>query len=197
MESLFFAALYAISGQKDISCGSIVSKREKPQIHNTIGCFTNLVVLRARFAGNPSIADVIRSVSSCSTEATRYQDYSYGRLVEDPSVSSARMAMDTAFHMLDVPSWLPAPNGASFEGLEIETLPVPLGMGSRYDLQLLLVPHEDRIGGVCRFTPDRYEKSFVQKIVALYKEIIDTAISDPYRVVPRPEEIRQHIHGDI
>ncbi|WP_406486398.1 condensation domain-containing protein [Streptomyces sp. NBC_01563] len=184
MQAIFSATLYSVSLQSDIACGSIISTREHQQIHQTVGCFTNLMVLRTQFPPRPTVEEVIELVRTRLLQAAAYQECSYGRLVEDPSVTDVTMHMDTAFHMLDVPDWLPAPNGVSFNGIVVETLPIPGGMGSRYDLQLLIVPHKDRIGGLLRFTPDRYEKSFAQGVVDRYLELIELAIEDPKYTIP-------------
>ena len=58
----FAALMHRYSGQDDIVVGTPISGRTHGESENLIGCFLNTIMLRARFAGNPSFRSLLQQV---------------------------------------------------------------------------------------------------------------------------------------
>ena len=58
----FQVLLYRYSGQQDFAVGSPIANRTRPEIEPLVGCFINMIVLRANLAGNPTFRDLLGQV---------------------------------------------------------------------------------------------------------------------------------------
>ena len=166
--AIFYNALFLESGQHDISIGSIFANRARREIKETVGFFANMVTLRVATGVAPSFPEVLHGTRRAVLEALNHQEYPYRSLVLSAGTSHAHQAAQVVFHMLAVPPGVAPPDGICFRGLAADTIRTPDGMGSRFDLELLLIPQADRLDGVFRYANDRYGKAFIQGIADRY-----------------------------
>ena len=78
----FQVLLYRYSGQEDFAVGSPIANRTRPEIEPLIGCFINMIVLRANLAGDPTFRDLLGQVRQTALEAFEHQELPFERLVE-------------------------------------------------------------------------------------------------------------------
>ncbi|MEZ4868171.1 MAG: amino acid adenylation domain-containing protein [Caldilineaceae bacterium] len=79
----FQTLLQRYTGQDDIVVGSPIANRNRPEIEGLIGCFTNTLVLRSDFAGNPTFRTLLRQVRTTVLDALAHQDLPFEKLVEE------------------------------------------------------------------------------------------------------------------
>ncbi len=79
----FQTLLQRYTGQDDIVIGSPIANRNRPEIEGLIGCFTNTLVLRSNFAGNPPFRTLLSRVRSTVLDALAHQDLPFEKLVEE------------------------------------------------------------------------------------------------------------------
>lgn len=180
MLTLFYCVLHTVSGENDLAVGSVFANRPRRELYNTVGFFANLVVLGAQLPEHPSFGDVLRVVRRTVLEALGHQEFPYLIMMGDPSMPpGAIRASEVVFHMLAVPENVSPPSGVTFSGLQVEPHPIPDGMGSRFDLELLIVPQVGMLEGVYRYAGDRYEKEFVERLARCYQDLVDTVVDNP------------------
>ncbi|MEM7355818.1 MAG: condensation domain-containing protein, partial [Acidobacteriota bacterium] len=82
LASAFAALLYRTSGQKDLLLSVPTAQRLHPASEPLIGFFTNMLVVRARWHGEPSFATLLGQVREACLASFAHQDLPFDRLVE-------------------------------------------------------------------------------------------------------------------
>ncbi len=177
--SLFYAVLHAACGETDLSLGSVFANRERPELRDTVGFFANMVVLRNRLPGKPTLADVVGGTRTTVLGALAHQEFPYLTLPPGAGTSSAQGPQDVVFHMLAVPPRVATPGGIRFAGLEVESLRIPEGAGSRFDLELLVFPRTSGADLVFRYAADQYTEAYVAELVDSYRALAEALLTAP------------------
>ncbi|HEX3730984.1 MAG TPA: amino acid adenylation domain-containing protein, partial [Opitutaceae bacterium] len=81
--AVFLAQLHRWTGRRDLAVGTPVSGRSRPETAPLIGFFTNTLVLRAAFEGEPGFRAWLRTVRAACIEAYAHQDAPFELLVEE------------------------------------------------------------------------------------------------------------------
>lgn len=164
--SLFMDCLARETGQADTAVGSIFANRQQPECHETVGCFANMVTVRATMSEDSieaGIAEVRRSVFT----AIEHEELSHLALRLPPGHMTGRPD-ETVFHMLAVPPTAAA-GRTDFNDLDVSPLPIPDGLSSRFNLELLMIPGADgTIDGVFRYAPHCFDSEFVGRLADSY-----------------------------
>jgi thioester reductase-like protein len=121
------------SGQARFLVGTPVSGRSRPEISDVLGCFINLLVLRAEISGDPSLRELVSRVRRTCLDAYANQDLPFERLVEDLSPERDLARAPLAQVMLAVQDGLSGP--VDVDGVVLTPRPVSSGVAS-YDLTL-------------------------------------------------------------
>ena len=80
--SVFQILLYHYSGEHDLLVGIPVAARGTVELENVIGLFANLVVVRAKLAGNPHFSDFLNQVRNEVLDALANQHVPFEKIVE-------------------------------------------------------------------------------------------------------------------
>jgi hypothetical protein len=167
MLSLFFSALHEVTGQRDLTVGSIFANRSRREVRETVGFFANMVPIRTEIEDTAgTIAHVRRSV----LETMEHEEFPYLTLPLAKAGDTEARPEDVVFHMLATP---PTAKGArpDLAGLTVESHRLPDGLGSRFDLELLILPAPDGLEGVFRFAADRCAPDYVRTLVDHYRAL--------------------------
>ena len=180
MLSLYISVLRRESGADDIAVGSMLANRPRRELYDTVGVFANLNVLSGNWPSRPSFLDVMRSVRQSVLEVLAHQDFPYLNTLTDSTMPpTALLAHEVVFNMFALPNTLPRPGDVAFDGLIAEPLPIPQRMGSRFDLELVISPLADGLEGEYRYAPDRYDRPFIERLAAEYRQLIESVLADP------------------
>ena len=80
--SAFQALLYRYTAQNDICVGSPIANRNRKEIEQLIGFFSNTLVLRSHVTGDLSFRDLLQQVRETALSVYAHQDLPFERLVE-------------------------------------------------------------------------------------------------------------------
>jgi len=163
----FMSAVAAMTGQEDLAVGSIFANRAKPELHGTVGMFANLSVLRSRMTEDPE--QRLRRLHRSVLGALGHQDLHHALLAygSDAGVHSGG-PQDAVFHMVAEPPNTDAAAGL-FSGLEHAELAWPAGLASRFELELVLKPHEAGLAGTFRYAADRLRPDWIARLHTAYE----------------------------
>lgn len=186
MLTLFYCVLHAASGERELTVGSVFANRPRRELYNTVGCFANLVALVTELPEEATVAAAVRVVRRTVLEALAHQDYPYLSAVAPDTTmpSSAIRASEVVFHMLAIPEKVSPPAGIAFSGLQVESHPIPDGMASRFDLELLIIPQIGMLEGTYRYAGDRYERDFIEQLANCYTKLVEAVAADPATPIP-------------
>ncbi|WP_260729721.1 non-ribosomal peptide synthetase [Dactylosporangium roseum] len=76
----FKAALYRLTGQTDITVGTVVAGRGRAEVESLVGFFANTLVLRTDLGGDPTCQDLIARVRDTTVGAYAHQDLPFDQL---------------------------------------------------------------------------------------------------------------------
>jgi hypothetical protein len=165
--SLFMDCIARETGHSDVAIGSIFANRQRPECRETVGCFANMVTVRADFSACESIEASIAAVRRSVLAAIEHEEISHLALGLDPGHMTGRPD-EVVFHMLAVPPTAAA-GRTDFGELDVSLLPIPDGLSSRFNLELLMIPGvSGTVDGVFRYAEDRFDDEFIGRLADSY-----------------------------
>jgi amino acid adenylation domain-containing protein len=177
----FKTLLHRYSQQDDIIVGTAVSDRCMVETQAMVGCFTNTLVLRTGFQGDPAFLQLLRRVRDSSVGAFDHQDLPYEMLVEHlrPERPNGRDPLLRAwfvFHQHEDDQIL------AFDGLTTCGLPVDLGI-SRFDLLLDLQYEHNRLSGFFEYSTDLFDGETIRRMAGHFTNLLEAIVADPEKPV--------------
>ena len=182
LQAGFAALLSRLGSGDDIAIGSPVAGRHDAALDPLIGCFINMLTLRADVAGNPSFAELIGRVRSFNLGAYAHQDAPFERIVEtlNPKRNASRHPLFQVVlsfqNLLDQQLDLP--------GLTVTPEPVILE-AARFDLTLILSETRGSGGvangivGGLEYRCDVFDQATIEQFAARLVQLLDQASAHP------------------
>ncbi|MBV8994683.1 MAG: hypothetical protein JO287_13530, partial [Pseudonocardiales bacterium] len=145
----FFTMLHRYSGQIDIMVGSPMANRRRAGMEGVVGYFTNPVVLRADFSGDPTFTTFLRQVRATVMAAIDHQEYPFAMLVERlaPARELTRTPFFRASFVWDKPRRFVGPSSGNPGFLHLDTLVLRQG-GAPSDLMMILSEGDSLTGPI-------------------------------------------------
>jgi hypothetical protein len=173
MLSVHYAVLHALTGQDDLAVASLFANRARPELAETVGFLANMVVLRTRLPASATFARTVRAAHFTVVGAMTHQDVPYQLLALPALRSGTARADDVVFQVMAEPVY-----ATRFGDLDVAAL-VPEGVGSRFDLELALVPTGMGYRAVLFYDAARFEPAFARDVVKHYAEVAAAAAAEP------------------
>ncbi|MFT4044140.1 MAG: amino acid adenylation domain-containing protein, partial [Gordonia sp. (in: high G+C Gram-positive bacteria)] len=171
------AAWSRITGNPDVVLGTPVANRTHPALEAVIGMFTNTVVLRTRFDGDPHVTEMVARVKAEDLRALDHQLLPFAEIVEtlDPE---RRIGRNPLFQTL-IQYRGPVPD-PDFAGLDARIDPVAPG-GAKFDLTVEFLEHADgpAISGRIEFARDVFDTRTVERLAGVLTATIGAMVADP------------------
>jgi amino acid adenylation domain-containing protein len=178
----FQVLLYRYTGQTDISIGSPIANRGRPEIEHLIGFFTNTLVLRANLEGNPSFRDLLRQVRDVTLNAYAHQDLPFELLVEElrPERDLSRTPLFQVMFVLRNTS------KATFElpGIDLSLLEGTTGT-AKFDLTLFLTETDGALSGGVEYNTDLFDATTIGRLVQHFQTLLEHIVIEPTQRISR------------
>jgi hypothetical protein len=164
-----------LSGQQDFLIGTDVANRNRVETEGLIGFFTNLLPLRARFAHDQTVTDLLHQVRETTLEAYAHQDLPFAKLVEEirPERALGRNPLVQVLLVMQNPD-----TPVRLRGLEVSRYDLPLET-SRFDLVLFLSQGEAGLSGFWLYNPDWFEAATIRGFSEKYAEVLRKIAEEP------------------
>ncbi|MFG2603299.1 condensation domain-containing protein [Streptomyces sp. NPDC048514] len=160
--TLYYAVLHRATGRTDLAVASLYANRSRPELRRTVGFLANMVVLRTRLDPAAGVLDALRATHATVTGAFLNQGVPYQLLPLREAQSQGARADDIVFQMLAEPVY-----STTAGGLDLEVL-VPDGVGSRFELELVLVPHDKGFHVLLFYNQGRLDEKFATELAERY-----------------------------
>ncbi|WP_229900266.1 condensation domain-containing protein [Streptomyces capoamus] len=160
--TLYYGVLHRATGRTDLAVASLYANRTRPELRRTVGFLANMVVLRTRFDPAAGVLDALRATHATVTGAFLNQGVPYQLLPLREAQSQGARADDIVFQMLAEPVY-----STTAGGLALEVL-VPDGVGSRFELELVLVPHGEGFHVLLFYNEGRLDEKFATELAERY-----------------------------
>ena len=178
----FQILLSRYSHQDDVVVGTPIANRNRAEIEEMIGFFTNTLVLRTRFSENATFAEVLAQVKETALGAYSHQDVPFEKLVEELQ-PERNLGQNPLFQVMF--SYQNAPRRAfELSGLKLSLM--DLGEASaKFDLALFLSETPEGVGGRIEYNTDLFDAATIEHMLEHYQVLLDAAVDAPERQVSR------------
>lgn len=185
--------LWRHTGQSDFVIGSPFSGRTRPGFEETVGCFINMLPLRARLDGDPTFRELLAEVSETALNGLAHQDYPFSRIVDDLDVKrdAARPVLAQVSFTLEKSQWQEEAGRGRFLFPDTEAqmdvgglLEEPYFIEHRAcqtELEWALEQSEDGIHGVLQYCSDLFDDASMQRMTQHYATLLASAVANPDR----------------
>jgi len=173
----FKALLQRYTGQEEIIVGSAAANRNRPELHNVIGCFVNAVVLRTRVPQQISFRELLDRVDETTRGAFANQEVPFEHVVEE--LKPARVpSRSPLFQVMFALSTSRVP--LQLAGVRMQPLPVHNG-GAKFDLSVELNDEGGRLRAMIEYDTALFERRTVHQMARHFAVLLAGAIEHPER----------------
>ncbi|NOZ57522.1 MAG: amino acid adenylation domain-containing protein, partial [Calditrichaeota bacterium] len=171
------ALLSRLSGQDDVSVGSVIANRNRVEIENLIGFFVNTLVFRTDLSGDPTFRELLQRVREVSLGAYAHQDVPFEKVVE--AIQPERDLSHTPlFQVMFVLQNMPAVGGGLGEGVRVEGLDADTGL-TQYDLTLSMQEGATGLEGMLEYNTDLFDRETAERLVGYYRRFLEVVTAEP------------------
>ncbi len=186
----FFVLLNRYSGQSDIILGAPKACRSFSHA-NTVGYFTNPVMMRADLTGNPRFGDFVEQIRQTSTAGFRHGEYPFSLLVQRlrPAVDFSRTPLHQVGFSWQKTTHLAGKGFAWFslnksggklgnktfpvESLALQHRPAPL------DISAHLAETEEGLGVTLEYSTALYDPDTAQRLLEHFANLLGSVAANP------------------
>jgi amino acid adenylation domain-containing protein/non-ribosomal peptide synthase protein (TIGR01720 family) len=176
----FIVLLRRYTRQDDISIGTPIANRNRPELQQVIGSFINTLVLRSQLSGDPPFEVFLQHIRQIALDAYRHAEVPFENLVE--TLQPARNVSQSPFFqvMFELLTALKQPLNEQSEGagvikdvIEIET------ETARFDLRLMMEDRDGRLNLSIIYNTDLFDAETIRRITAQYEVLLQGIVADP------------------
>ncbi|GAB3488159.1 non-ribosomal peptide synthase/polyketide synthase [Amycolatopsis cihanbeyliensis] len=177
--------LHRYTGQHDLSVGTVVANRGRPELRELVGFLANTVVVRADLSGAPTYRQLLRRVRELAGDALAHSRLPYAEIVraatedragaDNPLFEASFVLENNPLSAVEVAGgrWRPlswAPDGA-VEGT------------AKFELSLALEEVDGGYAGVLECDADRFDPSTADRMAAQFGVLLADLAENPDREI--------------
>ncbi len=183
----FNVLLYRYSGQADLLVSFASTGRGQAELEQSIGFFSNTLLLRTKLEGNPTFRELADRVRLDCVEAYSHQDVPFEKLVEELP-SEQRLDRSPLFQVKFAlnPPWS---NGRGMAAVELPNLTITSLFGyiyhgqTKYDLILVMREQDEGLGMVFDYNADMFEASTIDRMLGHFQTLLEGIVANPDRSI--------------
>ncbi|OUL20265.1 non-ribosomal peptide synthetase [Nostoc sp. 106C] len=183
MLTAFFALLYRYTGQEEIVVGTTIAGRlGSKEFQKIVGNFTNINVLRAHLAGNPTFKELLTQLRSLVIGALQHQEAPFSLLVEQLKIERDRSRSPLVSVCF---SWhkyrnFQNPKNLEQQGMEIEILPhLGVQRGAAFDINLRIMEAGNDFQIAWEYSTDLFDAATIAKMQTHYQNLLAGIVANP------------------
>lgn len=185
----FQAFLYRYTNQEDIVVGSPMTARTREEFQGVVGCFFNIVPLRAKLSGNLMFKELLGQVRGTVLLALEHQDYPSQLLTERLQLNRGQnlSSLFQVNFILQKPHRLQAAlslvSGESEArihagGLVLEPLPLEKRF-ARTELELELIDAGRKVLGSFQYNADIFDADTIARAANHFRTLLEAVAENP------------------
>ena len=191
----FYALLHRWTGLDDLFVGAPMLNRAQPAVQRLIGCFGNILVLRADLAGEPALRELLGQVRTTIQGAFDHEELPFNTLLRELALErtlGSTPLLQVMFNLQAAGAW----PDVQLPGLAIER--IELEIGTIHDLDFMLVEREDRIELSMRYNSGLFDDGTAALLVEGWTAMLDEMLRDvgqPFSRQPLPEALAAQVEA--
>jgi amino acid adenylation domain-containing protein len=166
----------ATRGTDDILIGSPITGRTNQQLEGLVGCFLNMLVLRADLSGSPTFSQLLGRIREVALGAYSHAEVPFEKLVEDlhPRRDPSRSPLfQVAISFQNAPKSVEVTPDVSFTA----------SGGTLFDLTLFVTEIQNHFVITAEYNVDLFERSTIARMLAHFETLLTAAIGQADRAV--------------
>lgn len=174
--AVFQTQLNLYTDRQDIVVGTATAGRTRIEIEGLIGFFTNTLVMRADFSGNPTFKEILARVRETCLGAYANQDLPFEKLVEELEPKhdlSYSPLFQVGFQLEEAAS-----RGINLPGLRVSAFEVDEG-AAKWDLSLALVYNQQGLSAFLEYNTELFEPATIQRMLGHLERLLEMILADP------------------
>lgn len=176
MLTAFKILLYRYSKQKDLFVGTPIINRKTEEEQQTVGFFSNTLVIRSTCLGSQSFLDYLSHIQRISIEAYEHQNFPFEKIVDHLNVERS-LQYHPLFQMLFS---LQHEDDATLSLDRVETSYLPLEKRySKFDLSLFAIEKDQHLELSFEYATDLFSKEGIATIAQSFSSLLKSIIKNP------------------
>ncbi|MFD4636180.1 amino acid adenylation domain-containing protein [Lentzea sp. NPDC058436] len=166
-------------GVRDVSVGTPVSGRTRPEVEGLVGFFVNTVVVRSRWDDEPAFAEFLQRVRAEVLGAHEHQDVPFDQVVEalrPPRDTSRTPLFGVMLAMQNVLA-----GTSALPGLSVEVREAPTEV-AKFDLTVVWEESSfdgGELRGYAEYDVDLFDRETVARMMTHYLTLLESALTTP------------------
>ncbi len=170
------ALLHHYTGQEDLTLGTLIANRTRPELERIVGFFANTLALRTDLSGDPSFRQLVARERGVALGAYAHQDLPFEKLVDEihPQRDLARTPLfQTLLILLNTPG-----KALDIPGLAISELAID-NATARFEMTLYMVEEEEGLSGYLEYNTDLFDAVTVRRFLDHFRTLALGVAADP------------------
>ena len=172
----FNVLLHRYTGAEDVVIGSPIAGRTLPETEKIIGCFVNMLALRADLSGNPTFLELLSRVREMTLDAFAHQNMPFEKIVEE--LQPDRSHGDTPLFQTVFAFQNTERVELELEGLKLELLEIDSGT-AKFGLELRMEDTERALLGDLIYSTGMFDETTIRKMGVHFNRILESIVEDP------------------
>lgn len=174
----FQALLARYTSQDDFAVGSPVAGRTLPELEPLVGCFVNMLTMRADLTGRPSFTDLLARVQETASAAYDHQELPFEQLVQRLDLPRD-VARAPLFQVIFAMQNYQRGSAAGASGT-LSAEPFPLtSWATRYDLELYISQDGDALDALFVYNTDLFGAETIARLANHFTALLTAALDAP------------------
>jgi hypothetical protein len=181
------ALLHRYTSQADFAVGTATSGRDRPELQNLIGFFTNTTLLRCDLSGNPSFVDAIRRLRAEMESAFKREVQFADVLLAAGPVRDASLTplIRAAFIFENIPMPQVLDPEIGIHAMLDPHIDGSAQGTSKFDLALFMQESSDGIRGCLKYADAQFEPSAFQRLGEHFLTLLESVAHNPHETLGR------------
>jgi amino acid adenylation domain-containing protein len=173
----FQVLLMRYTGRTDVSVGTPIANRTRPELEGLIGFFLNTLVLRTDLSGNPTFEQVLRRVREVCLGAYAHQDIPFEKVVAELHPGRDLSHSPLFNVMLVMQNFLHKQAERNLTELSVVPLVIE-NATSKFDLTLYLTETEQGMHCVLEYSTDLFETDTITRMLDHWHTLLQGILQD-------------------
>ena len=174
------------SGSDDIPVKFNVANRDRRETQGIIGVFTNRLVLRSDFSGNPTFHEALARVRQDALDVFSHQELPVEMLLRKLSSDGAFGGLLGLTVSLSYQQRSSAESLSRYRGMEFCYRPTPMGpQRTSYDFWLTITELDNGFDCEIAYDSDIFEDAFIERIKRQYLNLLEGIVAHPEQPISK------------
>ncbi|MEW2304994.1 amino acid adenylation domain-containing protein [Streptomyces sp. NPDC006655] len=180
LTAAFSVVLARHSATRDVTLGTPIAGRVRPELDELIGYFVNTLLIRTELADDPSFEELLARTRANTLSSYEHQELPFEALLEElqPERDPSRNPLfQVLFALGDEET-----DDLVLPGLATERVELVDGK-SRFDLSVALTRSGDAFSGIAYYESDLFEPATISRLMRHFVTFLRNALAEPGRPV--------------